>query len=116
MLNNTILRNRYKIISQLGNGGGFGETYLAEDLGIPINPKPRCVVKKLRPQIQNPDVIRLFQQEAATLYTLKHDQIPKLSEFFEENNDFYLIQEYIEGHDLTNEFTPGKQYSEFEVI
>ncbi|WP_245911873.1 hypothetical protein [Brunnivagina elsteri] len=45
----TILRDRYKIISLLGQGG-FGETYLASDLGIPVNPKPKCVVKHLKTQ------------------------------------------------------------------
>jgi serine/threonine-protein kinase len=113
----TILRQRYKIIKQLG-AGGFGETYLAEDLDIPVSPKPVCVVKKLHPTMIDPEIIRLFKQEAQILYKLgqNHDQIPKLSGYFQEDKDFYLIQEFIDGYDLTQEISPGKKLSENDVI
>ncbi|MFN5991136.1 MAG: WG repeat-containing protein, partial [Dolichospermum sp.] len=113
----TILRQRYRIIKQLGKGG-FGETYLAEDLDIPVTPKPVCVVKKLHPEEIDQYTIRLFEQEAKTLYKLgqNHNQIPKLYAYFQEGQDFYLVQEFIDGHDLTQEISPGKKLSENDVI
>ncbi|MBD2041691.1 SUMF1/EgtB/PvdO family nonheme iron enzyme [Microcoleus sp. FACHB-672] len=113
----TILRNRYEIVKLLGSGG-FGETYLANDLDIPVTPKPKCVVKRLHPQTIEPDIQRLFQKEAEILYKLaqNHERIPKLFAYFEENQEFYLIQEFIEGHDLSKELSPGKKLSETYAI
>jgi serine/threonine protein kinase len=114
---NTILQSRYKIIQQLGKGG-FGETYIAEDLHIPSHPKPRCVVKRLQPAVIEPEISRLFEQEAQILYNLgkNHDQIPSLSAYFQEGNQFYLIQDLVIGNDLSQEITPSKKLSETYVI
>ncbi|MEG4986167.1 bifunctional serine/threonine-protein kinase/formylglycine-generating enzyme family protein [Microcoleus sp. BR0-C5] len=113
------LRNHYQIIKFLGKGG-FGHTYLAKDLDLPGH--PQCVVKHLKPQNADPDLLliarRLFDAEAQTLYKLGslHNQIPKLSAHFEENGEFYLVQDFIAGHDLTKELIPGKKLSESYTI
>lgn len=112
------LAGRYYIVKHLG-GGGFGQTYLAEDRKRSGN--PRCVVKQLKPLSKDPETLRiakrLFKTETDTLHLLgTHPLIPELLDSFEENREFYLVQESIEGKDLSKEITPGKQFIELEVI
>ncbi|MEH1900214.1 MAG: protein kinase [Nostoc sp.] len=119
MVKDIILRNRYRIIQFLGSGS-FGDTYIAEDLDLPNNPK--CVVKQLKPKTSEEEVLlvarRLFESEAKFLYRLGNlsNQIPKLFAHFEENGEFYLVQEFIDGYELTAEIIPGTQWSEGEVV
>jgi serine/threonine-protein kinase len=115
----TVLRNRYKINHFLGSGG-FGDTYLAEDLDLPGN--PQCVVKHLKPKHSAPSILQaarvLFDREAKVLYDLgnAHDQIPRLFAHIEENDQFYLVQEFVEGHTLSEELMVGKPWSEASVV
>jgi eukaryotic-like serine/threonine-protein kinase len=112
------LGGRYQIISELG-AGGFGQTFLAQDLHLPGH--PQCVVKQLKPQATDANSLetarRLFDIEAQVLYELgNHDQIPRLLAHFEDNQEFYLAQELIEGELLTQELATGNPWSEKRVV
>lgn len=113
-----VLGGRYTLIHQVGQGG-FGHTYLAEDRHLPG--KPRCIVKQLKPQNTDPTTLetarRLFDVEAQVLYKLgSHDQIPRLLAHFEEDQEFYLVQELIEGEELSKELLLGQPWNEIQVI
>jgi WD40 repeat protein/serine/threonine protein kinase len=112
------LGGRYQIVKHLG-GGGFGQTYLASDKQLPGN--PLCVVKLLLPKGTDATTLevarRLFDREARTLYQLgSHDQIPRLLAHFEEEQEFYLVQEFIEGDELKLELSAGNGLSQTKVI
>ncbi|QSJ17314.1 CHASE2 domain-containing protein [Nostoc sp. UHCC 0702] len=114
-----LLAGRYQI-SQILGAGGFGRTYLAQDTQRPGN--PNCVVKQLMPARRDTRFLqvarRLFKTEAEILQILgKHDQIPALLAYFEDNQEFYLVQEYISGHTLGEELSPAQNaHSESFVI
>jgi serine/threonine-protein kinase len=99
-----LLNNRYQVIKVLGSGG-FGETFLAEDTQMPS--KRYCVIKQLKPIHNNPQIYQLvqerFQREAAILEELGGDslQIPSLYAYFQDNGQFYLVQEFVEGETLS---------------
>jgi serine/threonine protein kinase len=60
---------------------------------------------------------RLFDTEADVLYELgHHDQIPSLLAHFEEDQEFYLVQELIEGQSLNDKLVPGQPWPEKRVI
>jgi serine/threonine protein kinase/regulator of sirC expression with transglutaminase-like and TPR domain len=112
------LGGRYKVIEQLA-AGGFGQTFVAHDLHLPGQPK--CVVKQLKPQVSDAESMqtarRLFDTEAQVLYNLgNHDQIPRLLAHFEDNQEFYLAQELIEGEPLSGELKSGEPWPQERVI
>ncbi len=113
-----LLARRYQIIRVLG-AGAFAQTYVARDTHIPGS--PTCVVKHLNPASNSPQLLEtareLFRREAETLVKLgKHDRIPKLFAYFEEDQECYLAQQFIEGHTLSAELPLGQRLPESRVI
>ncbi len=110
---NIVVDGRYQIIKCLGKGG-FAHTYLAKNLTAPGEPK--CVVKQLRPKIEHPRMLQLFKLEAAILGRFTHSQIPQTLDCFEHQGDFFMVQDFVAGDDLSKEFTIGHRWSEAKVI
>lgn len=114
----TLLQNRYRIVQLLGQGG-FGRTYLAEDVN---RFNEQCAIKEFAPQAGDhfsEKAAQLFQREAAILYQIQHPQIPKFQATFEESQRLFLVQDYVEGtsyRDLLNQRRQqGMNFSEAEI-
>ena len=114
----TILHNgSYRVISTLGRGG-FGITYLAEQ----ILAKRRVCIKEFFPKDyfkrdDGVDSISILSQghakimgkfkekfikEAQTIASLDHPNIIHIIDVFEENNTAYYVMEYVEGGSLND--------------
>ncbi|MBD2311642.1 pentapeptide repeat-containing protein [Desertifilum sp. FACHB-1129] len=112
-----LLRDRYRVNQALGQGG-FGATFLARDESLPG--QPYCVIKQLRPASTTPQVLQmareLFRREAKTLGKIgNHPQLPRLLDYFETEQEFYLVQEYISGSTLHREVKRGGPFTEAGV-
>lgn len=112
-----LLRDRYRIIQALGQGG-FGATFLAVNESLPG--QPSCVIKQLRPNATAPHILdmarELFKREAETLGRIgTHPQIPSLLDYFEESATFFLVQEYVSGRTLQQEVKHSGPLTEVEV-
>jgi len=117
-----LLNGRYKIIESL-SAGAFGKTYIAEDTQQQSH--PHYVIKYLQPKSDDPQkwqfLKRLWLNEAQTLIKLgSHNQIPRLLDYFEDHQGFYLVQNLIVGETLSNELpisqNSNKRYSENQCI
>jgi serine/threonine protein kinase len=115
----TLLQQRYRILSSLG-AGGFGRTYLATDRS---RFDEYCAIKELTPSTQSAAVVakakEFFQQEANLLYQLQHPQIPRFWATFEEQDRLFLVQDYIAGktyaHISDDRRESGEGFSEAEI-
>jgi eukaryotic-like serine/threonine-protein kinase len=116
-----LLKNRYLIADvdrdKLG-AGSFGSTYLARDTRYRSFEK-KVVVKHLQPPPGQFDIaLKFFQREAEVLSKLgsEHGQIPTLVDFFDEGNDFYIVQEWIDGETLSGTLKYGQRLTQKDTI
>ncbi len=88
-----ILKLRYKVINLLGKGG-MGEVYLAEDQSL-----ANQVAVKANHNL-SPHASAQFIREARLLASLKHPNLPRVIDYFTENDSQYLVMDYIPGENL----------------
>ncbi len=98
----TTLQDRYLIQGVLGLGG-MSAVYRARDLHFPNVVKlvaiKEMVNRALDPIVRN-TIVRNFEREANMLASLDHRAIPRIYDYFSVNDRSYLVEEYINGHDL----------------
>jgi serine/threonine protein kinase len=96
-----MLDHRYRI-ARLIKAGGMGAVYQAEDtkMGNRI-----CAVKQMLDSFTDPSerqaAIDRFLSEIQVLSSLRHPNIPQVTDHFLQKNSFYFVMEYIEGKDLS---------------
>lgn len=92
-----IINERYKITKKLG-GGGMSRVYLAEDSIL----KRSVAIKAIRiPAGEKEEAIKRFEREVHNLTQLSHDNIVNVFDVTEDDENFYLVMEYIEGLTLS---------------
>ncbi|NEP89684.1 MAG: tetratricopeptide repeat protein [Okeania sp. SIO2C2] len=118
MIIDQIVDKRYRLIKPI-NSSILGQTYLATDTHRPKS--PQCLVREIRLsnfKKENREVIlSLFQEKAEKIYRLsQHNGLLNLLAYSEENNNIYLVEDYIVGLSLNQELAIVKFLPEVEVI
>jgi serine/threonine protein kinase len=90
---NTILRERYRIIHQLGHGG-MGAVYQAMDENL------SCVVAVKETFATTDELRRAFRREAELLANLSHPTLPRVTDHFTHGEGQFLVMQFVPGHDL----------------
>jgi serine/threonine-protein kinase len=112
--NKEIVKDRYKISEIIGQGG-MGCVYLAEDLRLSGR---LCALKAVFYDSNLPtDVIKQtreqFKREATVLARLDHQNLPKVSDFFSDEDRDYLVMDFIPGKDLRTLMLEEKRKNKF---
>lgn len=90
------INDRYQIIKSIGEGG-MANVYLAYDTILDRN----VAVKVLRGDLASDEkFVRRFQREALSASSLSHPNIVEVYDVGEDNNQYYIVMEYIEGKHL----------------
>lgn len=106
---NTLLHNRYRILDILGEGG-MGAVYKARDenLGVVMAVKENLYATE--------EYARQFRIEASILASLRHPNLTRVTDHFEEGEGQYLVMDYIEGEDLRDRMDRLGVIEEDEII
>lgn len=90
------ISDRYQIIKSIGEGG-MANVYLAYDTILDRN----VAVKVLRGDLANDEkFVRRFQREALSASSLSNPNIVEVYDVGEDNGEYYIVMEYIEGKHL----------------
>jgi eukaryotic-like serine/threonine-protein kinase len=110
----TVLRERYKIIAPVGQGG-MGAVYRADDLRLEGRV---CAIKEVHPDPEaTPEALaqsrEQFRREAFTLARLDQPNLPKVSDTFTEGWREYLVMDFVGGQDLRQVMEDRRRQGEF---
>ena len=105
----TVLQDRYLIKKQIG-AGGMGAVYLAVDQRFDSN------VALKETFFKDEELSRAFEREARLLNSLHHSVLPHVSDYFIENDEHFLVMQYIEGDDLSESLKQKKQFAVETVL
>lgn len=90
------INDRYEIIKTIGEGG-MANVYLANDTIL----ERKVAIKVLRGDLSTDEkFIRRFKREALSVSNLSHPNIVEVYDVGEEDGNYYIVMEYIEGKTL----------------
>ncbi|MEO0075072.1 MAG: protein kinase [candidate division WOR-3 bacterium] len=92
-----IISNRYEIERYI-TSGGFANVY--KGLDIKLYNRPVAIKQLKREYGENSTVLRMWQSEITLSSKLMHSNIVQIYDTFKDNEDYYVVLEFIDGVDL----------------
>lgn len=106
------ISDRYQIIKSIGEGG-MANVYLAYDTILDRN----VAVKVLRGDLATDEkFVRRFQREALSASSLSNPNIVEVYDVGEDNGEYYIVMEYVEGKHLKNLLKKRGKLTTAEVV
>ena len=106
------ISDRYQIIKSIGEGG-MANVYLAYDTILDRN----VAVKVLRGDLATDEkFVRRFQREALSTSSLSNPNIVEVYDVGEDNGEYYIVMEYVEGKHLKNLLKKRGKLTVSEVV
>jgi serine/threonine protein kinase len=111
-----MIRDRYRVVRLLGPGG-MSASYDAVDTVLNV----RCFLKEMVPYPGTcgdglAQLREQFQQEACLLAELRHPNLPRVTDHFDDDDNAYLVMDFIQGQRLDQIIAHGEQISEDKVL
>jgi serine/threonine-protein kinase len=112
-----VVRGRYRVVALLSDQGGMSTVYEAMDSALNI----RCALKEMvpypgTPGTALPQLRDQFQQEAQLLAGLRHPNMTRVSDHFEDDGNAYLVMDFINGKGLDELIAEKGRLTEEEVL
>ncbi|MGM0567618.1 MAG: protein kinase domain-containing protein [Elusimicrobiota bacterium] len=96
MYKGKIIKNKY-IIDRLIGTGGLASVYKAWDIML----HKYVAVKKIHKKYaKDAKFVDMFREEAINTARLEHENVVRVLNFLKEEDDYYMIMEYVKGVDL----------------
>lgn len=105
--------NNYNIEKKIGSGG-MGEIFLAVDKRLDRYVAVKTLKLPGDSKITHEEFVERFRREAKAVARLSHPNIVSIYDIGEENGQYYMVMEYIEGHNL-EQFLKASAIISFEL-
>ncbi len=113
-----LIANRYRILKRIFTNEGYAQLYIAEDTALPSH--PLCVIEHFKPADLEHSILNTDQwlkTKLAALQTLSsHHQIPDLLDFCWEDDELFIVNQFVEGQALKMAVSPEDPWPEAQVI
>lgn len=108
IFNSDSVGKHYKVMGKIG-AGSFGKVYKAQHL---LSKKIRAIKVVKKSMLKYQDGNKAFLKEIEMLVSLDHPNIIRVYEYFEDEENYYVVEEFAEGGELYEQLYKLQSFNE----